>query len=357
MSDFFEIDFLNTGSRQSGDAITLRYSINGKIRIHVTDGGFQDTGNLIIEHINEHYNYPSRIDAIIVTHSDNDHTGGLAKLFDEYEIGELWMLRPWQYAEELIARFPRFTSIDNLKKRMKDIYPNIATLEELAEKNNVAIMEPFQNSKIGYFHVLAPSKEHYLDLVVESDKTPEGTTKSISEEMGQIVNKIKSLIIFAWGVEHFPEDDTSPENNMSVIQYAYLCEKKVLLTGDAGRAALNEAADFAPSTGLELPNSFHCIQVPHHGSRHNVSTEVLNRWLGLVSKVNYEGNLSTAIVSAAKEDKDHPRKAVVRAFNHRRAKVMSTAECSVRNQSPNAPTREGWRPATPLPYPEAQEKL
>ncbi len=51
MSDFFEIDFLNTGSKQSGDAITLRYSINGKSRIHVTDGGFQDTGDLIINHI------------------------------------------------------------------------------------------------------------------------------------------------------------------------------------------------------------------------------------------------------------------------------------------------------------------
>ncbi len=259
----------------------------------------------------------------------------------------------------MIKRFPRFTSIDNLKKRLKEIYPNIATLEALADEHNVTIREPFQDSWIEDFHVLAPSKEHYLDLVVESEKTPEGTTKSFSEGVGQFVNQVKKLISSAWGVEYFPADDTSPENNMSVIQYAYLCDKKILLTGDAGRAALNEAADFAPSTGLELPNSFHCIQVPHHGSRHNVSTEVLDLWLGTSAKnkLDSENTESNAIVSAAKEDKDHPRKTVIRAFNHRRAKVLSTEEGGIQSSSMNAPTREGWRPATPLPYPTEQEEV
>src|SRR3546814_4468000 len=66
---------------------------------------------------------------------------------------------------------------------------------------------------------------------------------------------------------------------MSVIQYACLEGSRILLTGDAGRDALNEAADFAPYIGLVLPG-IERIQIPHHGSRRNVSTEVLDRWLG-----------------------------------------------------------------------------
>lgn len=301
MSDFFEIDFLDVESKKSGDAIPLRYSNNGNSRIHVTDGGFQDTGDLVVKHINKYYDFPKYIDAVIVTHPDGDHAGGLRKLFGEYEIGELWMLRPWLYADEIIDRFSRFTSVENLAKRLKEIYPNLAALEELAIEHNVTILEPFQGSLIGGFYVLAPSKKRYLDLIVESEKTPEATKEaeqSLAEAAGQLVRKAINFIKSAWGDEYFPDDDTSPENNMSVIQYACLCDKKILLTGDAGRAALEEAADFAPNVGLYLPGIDH-MQVPHHGSRHNVSTELLDRWLGEKHDDKPDSESFTAIVSAA----------------------------------------------------------
>ena len=356
MTDFFEIDFLNVESKKSGDAIPLRYSIDGATRIHVTDGGFQATGDLLVEHINKYYGEPKYIDAIIVTHHDGDHAGGLRKLFDEFVIGELWMLRPWPYADELIDRFSRFTSSDNLAKRLKEIYPNLAALEELAIENGVIISEPFQGAKIGEFNVLAPSKTRYLDLVVESEKTPEATKEeeqTLTEAAGQIIRKAINFIRSAWGDEYFPAGDTSPENNMSIIQYACLCDMKILLTGDAGRAALDEAADFAPYVGLVLPGVDR-IQIPHHGSRHNVSTEVLDRWLGTKHDTQPDSQSFTAIVSAAKEDRDHPRKSVVRAFIHRGAKVIST-EGGHKQTGHNAPDREGWVAVTPLPYPEDQE--
>lgn len=356
MSDFFEIDFLDVESKKSGDAIPLRYSIDGDVRIHVTDGGFQATGDLLVKHINKYYGAPKYIDVVVVTHPDGDHAGGLRKLFDEYEIGELWMLRPWLYADELICRFNRFTSKDNLVKRLKEIYPNLAALEELAEEHGVPILEPFQGAKIGEFNVLAPSKTRYLDLIVESEKTPEVTKaeeRTLAEAAGHLIKKAINFIKSAWGDEYFPGDDTSPENNMSVIQYASLCEKKILLTGDAGRAALEEAADFAPYVGLLLPG-IDRMQVPHHGSRHNVSSEVLDRWLGTKHDQQSESERFTAIISASKEDKDHPRKSVVRAFIHRGARVIST-EGSDKRISHNAPEREGWVAVTPIPYPEDQE--
>jgi len=38
MADFIEIDFLGVETDRSGDAITIRYSVNGITRIHVVDG-------------------------------------------------------------------------------------------------------------------------------------------------------------------------------------------------------------------------------------------------------------------------------------------------------------------------------
>jgi len=141
---------------------------------------------------------------------------------------------------------------------------------------------------------------------------------------------------------------------MSIVQYANLCGKRILLTADAGRAALHEAADYAANVGLSLPG-IDRIQVPHHGSRNNVSTELLDRWLGPRMAAASESANFTAIVSAAKADKDHPRKSVVRAFIHRGGKVITTEGGSKRTGH-NAPERDGWVAAEPVPYPEEEEE-
>ena len=338
MLDYFEIDFLNVESDKSGDAILLRYSISGVTRIHVTDGGFQDTGDKVVKHINEYYGYPRRIDAVIASHPNSDHVGGLQKVLEDFEVSALWMLRPWLYVDELIDRFAYYKIPENLADKLKEIYSNIAELEEIAEENDIPILEPFQGKKIGDFTVLAPTKQRYLDLVVASEKTPE-------------VTNMQSL----WGEEFFPSEGSSYENEMSVVQYANLCEKKILLTADAGRGALTEAAN---SVRKILPG-IDFFQVPHHGSRRNVSTELLDLWLGKrlpESEKPEEGTGTfTAIISASEEDKDHPRKAVVRACIHRGAMVISNEELDL-CVGHNSPTRAGWTAATPLEYPPDQEK-
>jgi beta-lactamase superfamily II metal-dependent hydrolase len=142
---------------------------------------------------------------------------------------------------------------------------------------------------------------------------------------------------------------------MSVVQYAHLCGKRLLLTGDAGRAALKEAADFAPYVGLVLPG-IDRFQVPHHGSRRNVSTEVLDLWLGerLPAQLLNGQDKFQALISSAKEDEAHPRKAVVRACYHRGAGVYATEGNSLCSFN-NAPDRN-WGPAQPLAYPQEQEE-
>ncbi len=78
------------------------------------------------------------------------------------------------------------------------------------------------------------------------------------------------------------------------------------------------------------------FQVPHHGGRHNVSTELLDQLLGERKKVQGGKATFTAVISAAEADENHPRKSVVRAMHHRGAHVIST-EGSDKRTAKNAP--------------------
>lgn len=360
MNDFFEIDFLDVEAKKSGDAIAARYSVGGTTVIHVTDGGFQGTGEKLVKYINTYYGNPRRIDHVVVTHPDGDHAGGLRTVLESFEIGALWMLRPWQYADELLPRFSRFTNVENLRRRLREIYSNVDALEQIALDRRVPILEPFQGARIGAFTTMAPTRSRYLDLVVQSEQTPEPSQAVAPMQVGLLglfeAAKVKaiSLMRAAWGAEVFSPEETSAENEMSVIQYASIAGKRILLTGDAGRAGLNEAADYAPTVRLNLPG-IDRFQVPHHGSRRNVSSEVLDRWLGpRLSERPAEGSKKfIAFISSAKADEDHPRKAVVRAMIHRGGIVVTTEGRSVRT-SQDAPDR-GWKPVEPEPYPEDQE--
>lgn len=355
-ADFIEVDFLAVESAKSGDAIAIRYLVNGATYIHVVDGGFLDMGEKIASHIEQYYTTQKYIDHVVLTHPDSDHANGLRYILENCDVRNLWMNRPWLYAEELLPRFKNYTSVENLAKRLKKCFPSAAALEEIALEKNIPIQEAFQGATISLFHVMAPSRARFLDLVVESDKTPaavEEIAKSLVEILTGVAKAAVNFVKAAWGVEVFSDQPTSRQNEMSVIQFASFQGTKFLLTADAGREAITEVINYAPYVGLALPG-IDRFQVPHHGSRRNVSSEILDGLLG-AKVVSGAATKFSAFISSAKADADHPRKAVVRAMHHRGAKVMATEGESLRTQV-NAPKREGWVGVEGLPYPEDQEE-
>lgn len=361
MTNFFEIDFLAVEAKKSGDAITIRYSINGQETIHVVDGGFESTGDSIIAHLKQYYGQVGNvnIDRVVVTHQDLDHTMGLRTVLRKCQVRELWMLRPWEYSDELIGRFTRWTNPENLSKKLKEIYPNIVALEEIALEKGIKIFEPFQGQEIGKFLVLAPSKDRYLDLIVESEKTPEIATENnksyVEEKLSSIWDSAINFIKSAWGDENLSKEPTSAENEMSIVQYTSLNEQNILLTGDAGVGTLTEAVEYLKRINSGQLPKIHRFQVPHHGSRRNLSSELLDELFGEKLSFPSSEDRFTAIISSAKEDKNHPRKAVIRALKHRGAKVIATEGSTICTSS-NAPSRQGWSPVIPLEYPDDQEE-
>src|SRR3546814_17981850 len=72
---------------------------------------------------------------------------------------------------------------------------------------------------------MAPSRNRYLDLIVDSERTPEAVEEeslSIFEVALKAAAAAVAFVRSAWGEEVFSPNPTSAENEMSVIQYACL---------------------------------------------------------------------------------------------------------------------------------------
>ena len=355
----YEIDFLHVGDgERSGDAIALRYEVAGRYRIHVVDGGDLDAGERMVEHIRTYYGNPSRIDAVVCTHGDDDHSSGLRKILEAFNVGGIWMNRPWLYAQEIVDRFHdgRITAA-SLERRLRDAYPILVEIESMAEARGIPIFEAFQGQRVGEFTILAPSRERYVDLIPEFSRSPEPASVSATSHwpantFRRIAVAVANWIREAWDYETLEEDvETTASNESSIVQMAELEGHRLLLTGDAGIVSLNEAADCAEWLGYHLPG-VRLIQIPHHGSRHNVSPSTLDRWLGPRIGRGATRQIS-AYASVAKGSKTHPRRKVVNALMRRGARVYSTkGEPKLFHYQMN---QRGWGPAEPESFSDEVE--
>jgi beta-lactamase superfamily II metal-dependent hydrolase len=349
----YEIDFLPVGNGgKSGDAIAIRYGTPGSYKVMVVDGGTKESGQNLVNHIKTHYG-TTHVNYVVNTHPDADHASGLEVVLEQLSVGELWVHRPWEYADEISHWFKdgRITD-ESLARRLKELLSHAHQLELIASEKEIPVFEPYAGARIGDFYVLSPTQDWYLDLVPQFNKTPDAHSVNISEALKssglRALAKIASWVEEHWHIETLSEDgETSCENESSVVLYGNLDGRGVLLTGDAGIQALEKASDFATALGIDLASS-RFIQVPHHGSRNNVSPAVLNR---IVGKNVPQGSATTktAFVSASKESETHPRKVVTNAFLRRGANVHLTKGQSKRHSN-NMPEREGWSASTPIPF-------
>jgi hypothetical protein len=100
-------------------------------------------------------------------------------------------------------------------------------------------------------------------------------------------------------------------------------------------------------TGSRSAMPFFLFQVPHHGSRNNISPSILNRIIGRPVP-NGTQRKAHCVVSAGPEDKTHPRQVVVNALTRRGLEPNTTnAALHVRFGMDG---REGYEAATPLKF-------
>lgn len=358
----YEIDFIgiNSESKKDADAISLRWKdASGKYKVAVYDGGLRAHGEKMEEHLKQFYfaaDDERTIDYVICSHSDLDHASGLKSILENFTVNALYMNRPWLYIEDIwdSVNDGRITK-DSLIRRLKEQYPYICDLETIATEKNIPIYEAFQGTIVeNRLQILSPSKDFYLQLLIESNKTPltENCSSSFAKITQTVFQYVRNLIE-TWTVEKLKEDvSTTAENEMSVVILGEMDEENFLLTGDAGIRALDSAISYSEQIGKSILDTVKFIQIPHHGGRHNVSPSILDRLVGEIVKEGVSTN-KIAFVSAAK-DSDHPLQMVVNAFVRRGVKVYKTKGNIIRHHR-GMPERSGWITLKKLEFDENVE--
>jgi len=342
----YEVDYIPVdGGEKSGDAIVLRFgNLNGQRSeqsIVVIDGGFKDSGELLVEHIGKYYG-TDQVDLIISTHPDEDHISGLSVVLEKLKVGGLLMHKPWDHAADIKSFFKnKSITVSGLEKRIEKSLQYASDLEDLATKKNISVFEPFQGLKLGgeSVHVLAPSSDYYESLLPSFRSTPQPKAEfdiltQLRKPAGEAVKWIQDHI----GIDLLNDDDdtTSPENNSSTIILFTVDDHKLLFTGDAGKTALLNAITYASSLGINLAD-LRFLDVPHHGSKRNLNSKILKRIKG-----------DTAFVSASKDSKKHPARKVTNALQKHGMAVFVTRGGPLLHH--NGGSERGWFNATPEPF-------
>jgi beta-lactamase superfamily II metal-dependent hydrolase len=302
----------------------------------IIDAGFEDDGEALVNHVKHHYGVSS-IDLAILTHPDGDHIGGMGVVVRKLDVGTLWL-------HDLGARggasLPAADAVDELIG--------------VAAANGTAVAEPFAGSHGfgGALRILGPTEDYYEQMVGEQlavSPASRGRAALLAATRRGIERFLTALPM---EVRFDDGEGTSPRNNSGIITMLEIDGHRFLFTADAGVPALDNAWDYLGGTSLGT-RSPDFAQIPHHGSRRNASSDLLDRLYGNTG----QSQTRWAYVSVSRDaDAKHPSPRVVNAYMRRGFGVISTAGQSICYRSSDAPQRAGWGPVTPLePMDESSE--
>jgi len=356
----YEVDIHAVGEEsKSGDAIAIRFgdlSDPTKQFVVVIDGGFQKSGEKLVERIKNDYG-TTYVDLVISTHPDADHVNGLSVVLENLNVGELWMHTPWNINDEVkkMAEERDLNTLLGSNNKLRKSLQAAYDLEQLAIKKGVKIVEPFEGTSAfnNVIHVLGPTLDYYYELTGEFDTS----SVSIASIFGSIVEKIKETISERWDedkLEDPAEDAVSARNNSSVITLLQM-EKNFLFLGDSGVPAIEKAANYADSQGFDLARKIHYMHVPHHGSKRNLGPTILDRIVGKKVAKGEKIN-KTAFISAAVGHPKHPSKRVKNALLRRGVDVAETCGEDHCYRSADVATRPGWGPITYVEFADTYEE-
>lgn len=246
----------------------------------------------------------SHIDHVVCSHPHDDHAGGLLEIAQDRSltIGKAWMHLP-------LLNHPLFGSrlmFESYKKseRGKEILETLETIENLEATfnfRNVPIYEPFLGNAIAFLTVCGPAQLFYKNQLAQFIKK-----KKIASHLQEAIDRVASVEEESASLDNNPL--TSPENNCCPILATAIQGKKFVFTADAGVQAL-QVARFAKSNLLK---DCTWLQVPHHGSRRNMTPALVAFFSPRIAYISSEGSHK------------HPSRAVVNAFKNSGTVVYST---------------------------------
>lgn len=301
-----ELDLLPVGlGKLSGDAIALRFTRpdTGGLANVVIDAGYPAEGPAMVDFVRTRHR-TDRVDLAILTHPDPDHVGGMADVLRSLRVAELWIHRLDLRGGDRIAGGIA-----------------VRRLVELAEQRGTRVVEPFTGLTAfgGALRVLGPGEDYYDELagaqaVSEEARRHPAVVRWVREAVDQVSLRLPFELPFD------AHEGTTERNDSSAIVMVDLPGFRAFLPSDAGVPALMRALDAYDALELE-PRPWDLIVIPHHGSKRNASSALLDRLVGRIG----EAQPGLAFVSAAAGSPWHPAVQVVRAYRRRGRDVRVTA--------------------------------
>lgn len=302
--------FIKAGN---GDAILINFQEDEKSIFHniLIDGGgklaYED--NLKYELINI-IKSGECIDLLVVTHIDQDHIGGIVKMFDEIKSGNLYwqdtngdkkyleIIEIWFNANSLLEENDFWLSSETTKVSLSQGADLQLYVDKKAEFVNAFVARPEKyekNAGIAYFGenrkakitVLSPT-ENYLVTYNENiknkwiEKVQELLKNKHSDyKVGAIQSKYNKMLIN----ELIPivekqrkdnqEDKDTSETNLSSIAFIFeFGGKSFLLLGDAPYQTITKSLEdlkFSKANPLVVDY----VKLSHHGGISNTNYELL----------------------------------------------------------------------------------
>jgi beta-lactamase superfamily II metal-dependent hydrolase len=272
----------------------------------VIDGGTREKSEALVSHVQKYHN--GKINLAICTHPDTDHINGLINLFEQCSINHLFINDPRDVLSEntLLQKARNNLSTEEVSV-FKSSFERIDELKKQAEYQGTTHHQSTFSDKTPRFvwgkwsvYILGPSEDLFKDIWLNEDVVRDWFNSDTIDNFVSSEQK-KSVL-------DDPSVDTKPVNNSSIILLieGYGC--KYLFTGDAGKRALRDAMEIKDISNLTW------FDVPHHGSRRNLDTQIINY---LAPKIAYISSPGT---------NKHPRKTIIRALQNTGTSVYSTCK-------------------------------
>ena len=295
----FVIDFIYVGD---GDGIIIwGRNPNEQDFVFFLDGGNAEFGSKIVEHykkwIKPHL-YSKRTIAFINSHPHADHINGLIEIVKEIGNDMTWGIYndPVKFISDELRHNIKQSALKQEDADIEHLYKSfqkVQELNELCEQFGIERREALSDSfNYNELKILSPSREFYTNKVQLF--TNIDFLKVVNyQKIFSRINESNELLKPCEVVDE--KNDASPENlSATVIQLTDSKGKKYILTSDAGV----ESFDDMERNGFNCEN-LTIVQLPHHCSRRNISTEWIAKFSPSMYFISAEGN------------EKHPRKAVV----------------------------------------------
>ena len=278
-------------------AFLVEVAANGAPTVALVGGGrnWQD-GERVLRQLDAHYG--GRIDHMVLSHIDCEHALGLlhvAEALDKDRIGCAWVQDLSKHGvnvKRAVARARKKATeaessvVRSVATHLADSVESTQRLIDVLKEKGVPVKEAFADgtNRIGPFEVLGPTQAFFEDCVKFYDNVA-----MLDEMVEAAISFARGTDSHALGPAYYDQvlteavDDPLTQEQASLVLLLTYEGDRYLFTGDAGRRALDAVAD------RDKMRNVHWLEVPNHGSKHNVNPALLDLFRPALAYISASG--------------------------------------------------------------------